>query len=93
VFSSNGQDGTLTVIKQDSADKYTVVENVKTEKSARTMALDPKTHKIYLPAAKFGPAPEATADNPPPTAQDRSGNVPPGGGVPELSFFQPSSCE
>jgi len=66
VFSSNGQDGTLTVIKQDSADKYTVVENVNTEKSARTMALDPKTHKIYLPAAKFGPPPPATADNPHP---------------------------
>jgi DNA-binding beta-propeller fold protein YncE len=66
VFSSNGQDGTLTVVKQDSADKYTVVDNVKTEKSARTMALDPKTKKIYLPAAKFGPAPAATADNPHP---------------------------
>ena len=65
VFSSNGA-GTLTVVKQESADKYTVLDNVKTEKSARTMALDPKTHKIYLPAAQFGAPPAPTADNPHP---------------------------
>jgi DNA-binding beta-propeller fold protein YncE len=66
VFSSNGQDGTLTVIKQDSADKYSVVETVPTEKSARTMALDRKTHYIYLSAAQFGPPPAPTTDNPHP---------------------------
>jgi DNA-binding beta-propeller fold protein YncE len=66
VFSPNGHDGTLTVIKQDSADKYTVLETVTTEKSARTMALDRKTHKIYLAAAKLGPPPAATAENPHP---------------------------
>src|SRR6201987_4025213 len=43
VFSSNGESGTLTVIHEDTPDKYTVVENVPTQKSARTMALDPKT--------------------------------------------------
>jgi DNA-binding beta-propeller fold protein YncE len=64
-FSSNGE-GTLTVVRQDGADKYTVLANVPTEKSARTMALDTKTHKIYLSAAQLGPAPEATADNPHP---------------------------
>jgi DNA-binding beta-propeller fold protein YncE len=64
VFSSNGQDGTLTVIKQESADKYSVLETVTTEKSARTMALDSKTHQIYLSAAQFGPRPAPTADNP-----------------------------
>jgi DNA-binding beta-propeller fold protein YncE len=63
VFSSNAE-GTLTVVKQDSPDKYTVVENAKTEKRARTMALDPKTHKIYLSCAEFGPAPQPTPDNP-----------------------------
>ncbi len=66
IFSSNGETGTLTVIKQESADKYSVAGNVTTEKSARTMALDPTTHKVYLPAAKFGPAPAATTDNPHP---------------------------
>jgi DNA-binding beta-propeller fold protein YncE len=66
VFSSNGQSGTLTVVKQESADKYSVASTVTTEKSARTLALDPRTHKIYLPAAKFGPTPDATKDNPHP---------------------------
>lgn len=66
-FASNG-DGTLTVIREDSKDKFTVVENVKTEPRARTMALDAKTHKVYLPTAKFGEAPAATAQNPRPRA-------------------------
>ena len=63
VFSSNS-DGTLTVVKEETPDKYTVVQNVKTEKRARTMALDPQTHKIYLSCAEFGPAPTPTPDNP-----------------------------
>jgi DNA-binding beta-propeller fold protein YncE len=66
VFSSNGQDGTLTVVKQESADKYTVIDSLPTEKSARTMALDRKTHKVYLSAAEQGPRPAPTADNPHP---------------------------
>lgn len=64
-FSSNGE-GTLTVVHQDSADKYTVVQTVPTAPGARTMALDPKSHKIYLVTAKFGPAPAATAEQPRP---------------------------
>jgi YVTN family beta-propeller protein len=56
-FASNGE-GTLTVVHEDSPDKFTVVENVPTKKSARTMALDLKTHNIFLPAAEFdAPAP------------------------------------
>jgi DNA-binding beta-propeller fold protein YncE len=51
-FASNGE-GTLTVVHEDSPDKYTVVENVPTKKSARTMGLDLKTHNIFLPAADF----------------------------------------
>jgi YVTN family beta-propeller protein len=74
VFSSNGQTGTLTVAKQDSADKYSVVENVPTEKSARTMALDTKTHKVYLSAAELGPKPAPTADNPHPRPAIKSGS-------------------
>lgn len=72
IFSSNGE-GTLTVVKQDSPDKYTVVENLPTEKSARTMALDSKTHKVYLSAAELGPKPAATADNPRPRPAIKSG--------------------
>lgn len=64
VFASCGEDGILTVVKQDSPDKYTVVENVPTQKSARTMTLDPKTHNVYTIAAKFGPRPAPTPQNP-----------------------------
>ena len=64
-FSSNGE-GTLTVVKQESPDKYAVLETIPTEKSARTMALDTKTHKIYLSAAEAGATPAPTADNPHP---------------------------
>jgi YVTN family beta-propeller protein len=53
-FSSNG-DGTLTVVREDDGDKFTVVENVETQVGARTMALDPKTHQIYLATAKAKP--------------------------------------
>jgi DNA-binding beta-propeller fold protein YncE len=51
-FASNGE-GTLTVVHEDSADKFTIVDNVSTKRSARTMGLDLKTHNIYLPAADF----------------------------------------
>jgi DNA-binding beta-propeller fold protein YncE len=64
-FSSNGE-GTLTVVHQDSADKYTVVENVPTQRGARTMALDPKTHNIFLATAQYGPPPAATTEQPRP---------------------------
>lgn len=64
VFSPNGQDGTLTVIRQNSADSYTPVQTVTTQKGARTMALNRGTGAIYLVTAKFGPRPPATASNP-----------------------------
>jgi len=63
-YASNG-DGTLTVIHQDSPNKYHVVENVQTGERARNMGIDPKTHRIYLATAKFGELPaESTATNP-----------------------------
>ena len=64
-FASCGE-GLLTVVKEDSPDKFSVVQNVKTERGARTMELDPKAHKIYLVTAKFGPPPAATAEQPHP---------------------------
>jgi len=54
-FCSCG-DGTVTVAHEDSPDKLTVVQTLKTEPRAKTMALDPKTHKIYLASARFGAA-------------------------------------
>jgi YVTN family beta-propeller protein len=53
IFNSNGE-GTITVIHQDSPDKYSVVETVKTAPKAKTMALDPKTHKLFLSTAENG---------------------------------------
>jgi DNA-binding beta-propeller fold protein YncE len=54
VYSSNG-DGTLTVIKESNPDQYTVIQNLKTKKGARTQAVDQSTHKIYLPTGEFAP--------------------------------------
>lgn len=62
-FASNG-DGTLTVIHEDSPTQFSVVDNVKTERGARTMALDPTTHDVFLVTAKFLPVP---AGSPPHT--------------------------
>ena len=64
-FASCGE-GVLTVVREESPDKFSVAENAKTEPKARTMALDPKTHQVYLVTAKFGPAPAPTADQPHP---------------------------
>ena len=64
-FSSNGE-GTLTVVRQENADTYTVIDNVQTQPRSRTLTLNPKNHCIYLSAAEFEKAPEATPDNPRP---------------------------
>jgi DNA-binding beta-propeller fold protein YncE len=52
-FTSNGADGTVTVVHEDTPDKFTVVQTLTTERGARTMAVDPASHKIYLPSAVF----------------------------------------
>jgi hypothetical protein len=54
-ISSNG-DGTMTVVQQTGG-KYDVVENIETERGARTIALDEKTHRVYTPTAAFGTSP------------------------------------
>jgi DNA-binding beta-propeller fold protein YncE len=55
-FATNA-DGTLTVIHQDSPDKYHVVETVQTPPNSRNMGLDPTNHRIFVASAKFGQAP------------------------------------
>lgn len=55
-FASCG-DGTTTIGKEDALDKLTVVQVLRTQRGARTMALDSRTHRIYLPTAQFAPAP------------------------------------
>ncbi|HEX4665385.1 MAG TPA: hypothetical protein VH207_02200 [Chthoniobacterales bacterium] len=56
VFASCGE-GVTTIAKEETPDKLTVVQTLKTERGARTIALDPVSHRIYLPTAKFGPNP------------------------------------
>ena len=62
-FASCG-DGTLTVVKEEPAGEFRVVEHLPTRKSARTMALDPATHAVYLAAADFEPAPTPAPGTP-----------------------------
>jgi DNA-binding beta-propeller fold protein YncE len=62
-FSSNG-DGTLTIVHEDSPEKFTPVASVPTQRGARTMAVDLKTHHIFLVTAEFGPPPPPTPEHP-----------------------------
>lgn len=67
IFSSNGE-GTITVVKEENANTFSVLETVKTQKGARTIALNKTTHQLYLPTADFGIKPEPTKENPQPRA-------------------------
>ncbi|OJW97858.1 MAG: hypothetical protein BGO70_08030 [Bacteroidetes bacterium 43-93] len=53
IYSSNGEDGTLTIIKEQSADAYKVIANIPTAKGAKTLTVDEKTHLLYLSTADF----------------------------------------
>jgi DNA-binding beta-propeller fold protein YncE len=64
-FASCGE-GMLTVVREDSPEQFSVAESVPTQQGARTMALDSKTHNVYVVTAKLGPPPAATTDNPHP---------------------------
>jgi DNA-binding beta-propeller fold protein YncE len=64
-FSSNGE-GTLTVVQETAPGRFEAVQTVPTQRGARTMVIDPKTHAIYLPTAQFGPLPEPTQEHPHP---------------------------
>ncbi|MGH8091593.1 MAG: YncE family protein, partial [Rudaea sp.] len=66
VYSTNGRDGTLTVVHQDDPDHYSVIANVATQKSARTLALDTDGNRVFTVAADFGPRPAPTKDQPHP---------------------------
>jgi len=63
---SSNADGTLTLIREESPDRFVVVANVATKIGARTMAVDPQRGRVYLVTAEFGPRPAATADEPRP---------------------------
>ncbi|HLK66690.1 MAG TPA: hypothetical protein VKU19_24815 [Bryobacteraceae bacterium] len=71
IFIPNGGEGNVTVVHQDSADKYTKVATVDTFRGAKTICVDPKTHNAYLFQPERGPAPPPAADAPPPTKGGR----------------------
>ncbi len=94
-FSSNGRDGTLTVSREDAPDTINVTDTVLTQKGARTMAVDRKTHNVYLVTAHMTAPPEGTNQrptfepgsfvvlvfgNPPSRSQARPDNAPNGSG-------------
>lgn len=67
-YASNGE-GTITAVREISADKFELIENITTEPGARTIGIDLVTHHLYLPTAKFGATPAATTENPRPRPQ------------------------
>ena len=71
-FSSNGE-GTLTVVARGDDGTYAVAQTVKTQKGAKTMALDPKTGRVFLDTAEFGAAPAATTEQPHPRPSVKPG--------------------
>jgi len=69
-FSANGRDGTITMVGETSPGTFEPVATIASQPQARTIGADQKTHKLYLPAAEFGPAP------PPPAGGGRAGRPP-----------------
>ena len=66
-YTSNG-DGTLTVVQEENENSFKLLETVKTQKGAKTLALNLRTHQIFLPVADLGDAPEPTKEEPKPKA-------------------------
>jgi len=78
IYIPNGGEGTVTVVHQDSADKYTVVATVDTFPGAKTITVDPSTHNAYLFQPERGPAPPPAPGAPPPAAGGGRGRGPQG---------------
>ncbi len=78
IYIPNGGQGNATVVHQDSPDKYTTVATVDTFAGAKTIAVDPKTHNVYLFQPERGPAPAPPAGTPPPAAGGPRGRSPQG---------------
>jgi DNA-binding beta-propeller fold protein YncE len=78
IYIPNGGEGNVTVVHQDSADKYTVVDTVATFAGAKTICADPKTHNVYLFQPERGPAPAPPPGAEPPAKGGRGGRGPQG---------------
>jgi DNA-binding beta-propeller fold protein YncE len=83
IYIPAGRDGNVTVVRQDSPDKYTVVATVPTMRGAKTIAVDPVSHVAYLFQPEYGPAPAPAPGSPPPAP----GSRPPRGPVIGAWFF------
>jgi DNA-binding beta-propeller fold protein YncE len=62
-YSSNGE-GTITVVQEETKDNFKVLETVTTQRGARTITVDAKTHHLYLPTAEFEAAPSGNNRRP-----------------------------
>lgn len=71
IYIPSGSAGNVTVIHEDSPDKYSVVATVQTMRGARTITVNPKTHTAYVFTPEFGPAPAPAAGQPPATSRGR----------------------
>src|SRR5258708_5703183 len=78
IYIPNGGEGNVTVVHEDSADKYTVVATVPTFAGAKTICVDSKTHNVYLFQPERGPAPAPAPGTPPPAAGGGRGRGPQG---------------
>ena len=72
IYIPNGGEGNVTVVHQDSPDAYTVVATVPTFAGAKTIAVDPVTHNVFLFQPERGPAPPTADAAPPPAAGGRA---------------------
>ncbi len=73
IYSSNG-DGTMTIVQEVNADTYKVLENFKTMRGARTIAVNQKNHHVFLPTAEYNPMPPVSKDNPKPRPTLKAGS-------------------
>jgi len=83
IYIPAGRSGNVTVVRQDSPDKYTVVAVVPTMPGAKTIAVDPVRHVAYLFQPEYGPAPAPAPGSPAPAP----GSRPPRGPVIGAWFF------
>lgn len=63
-FSANGKSGTLTVVHEDDPEHFRVLQTLATQRSARTMVIDPTTRRLYLPAAEYATQPPGSQERP-----------------------------
>jgi len=75
IYIPNGGEGNVTVVHHDSPDEYTTVATVDTFAGAKTIAVDPVTHNVYLFQPERGPAPVPPAGAAPPTGRGPQGPI------------------